>query len=155
MDSTYLNCGVFIMRSPDTLDEWFRLSADIEIHALFEQNVFNLLAYRNFPRVEELDVDVWNAHDLALNELEVIRPEPHGPFRVLNGGKEVLVVHATSYQGRTLDFKPIRVPLGNGRHLAGLFRYLHNEAVHLLFLEMISLFIVQNRDMLLESGLGG
>jgi hypothetical protein len=152
LDSLYLNCGVFIMRSEAALDEWFKLSVDIPIHPLFEQNVFNMLAYRDFPQVNHLDVDVWNVHDLALNDLEVIRPQPTGPFSVQLKGKEVLVIHATSFQGRAVDFRPLQIPVDATHSIPGLFRFVNNKAVHVLFLEMISLFIVQNRELLIEYG---
>jgi hypothetical protein len=153
-DNLYLNCGVFILRSQETLKDWFTLSSDIPIHPMFEQNMFNILAYRNFPSIHELDLEVWNVHDLALNDLEVIRPKKHGPFSVKLGEKEVLVVHATSYESRAAGARTLTIPITENSAISGPFRFVHNEAINSLFIEMAAAFIIYNKELLINCEIG-
>ncbi|HIJ83082.1 MAG: hypothetical protein HW380_3093 [Magnetococcales bacterium] len=151
-DKPYLNCAVFILRSPAILKDWQEQVLDLEIHPLFEQNLLNCLAYGKLPEVKLLDREVWNVHDLDLDRLEV-----HGDFmethsRVLLGDKVVLVIHATSFGERTVTFESVRFPVSDGYFIEGLFRMVKNIPVRDLFFTFVSCYLIGNKRDLIECG---
>ncbi|MEO5327886.1 MAG: hypothetical protein H7829_06535 [Magnetococcus sp. THC-1_WYH] len=151
-DQPYLNCAVFILRSHATLKAWREQVITLEEHPLFEQNLLNVLAYGTLKAVDLLDREVWNVHDLDLDRLEVHRDQDGGDPIVRMGEKTVLVVHATSYNGRTVSFRPVRFPVGDGYVIEGLFRMVNNEPVRDLFFTSLSWYLVKHKQELIDSG---
>ncbi|MBF0349224.1 MAG: hypothetical protein HQL81_16270 [Magnetococcales bacterium] len=151
-DNPYLNCAVFILKSHATLKAWRERVVDLEEHPLFEQNLLNVLAYSELKQIELLDREVWNVHDLDLDRLVVREERKEQRSTVLLDDKVVLVVHATSYGGRTVSFRPVRFPIGDGYIIDGLFRMVKNIPVRDLFLTSLSWYLVNNKQALIESG---
>ncbi|MBF0107685.1 MAG: hypothetical protein HQL76_00725 [Magnetococcales bacterium] len=151
-ENPYLNCAVFILKSHATLKAWRERVVDLEEHPLFEQNLLNILAYGELKNIELLDREVWNVHDLDLDRLEVREERRERRSVVVLDGKKVLVVHATSYGGRTVSFRPVRFPVGDGYVIDGLFRLVKNIPVRDLFLTSLSWFLVNNKQGLIDSG---
>ncbi|MBF0143577.1 MAG: hypothetical protein HQL59_09015 [Magnetococcales bacterium] len=148
----YLNCALFMIRSRAFLERWAAALPGLERHALFEQNLLNLLAHGSPGLVEILDRECWNVHDQDLDRLEVGEPGAMGgPARVFLDGRGVNVIHATSYLNRSVSFRPLRVPLA-GRCVEGLFRLVHNESVQKLFLRQLASFLVAHKGLLDECG---
>lgn len=151
-DKPYLNCAVFVLRSHDTLKAWREQVVDLEEHPLFEQNLLNVLAYGTLKAVDLLDREVWNVHDLDLDRLGVHRDQDGENPVVTCGEKTVLVVHATSYNGRTVLFRPVRFPVGDGYVIEGLFRMVNNIPIRDLFFAGLSWYLVKHKQELIDCG---
>lgn len=145
----YLNTGVFILRSKQILLEWARMVFEIEHHVLFEQNLFNYLVYRNLASISLLDRDIWNVHDLSLNELKIRLDPINRKELVYLGGKEVLIIHATSYMGRATEPKLLDLKLGE-KLLSGAFRSTKNREIHKLHFGKLVRFLLRNQGLLDE-----
>lgn len=151
-DNPYLNCAVFILRSPSTFQAWQERVMNIKEHPLFEQNLLNVLAYEDLREVRLLDREVWNVHDLDLDRLQVHQDQSSEEVKVTLGDKEVLVVHATSFEGRTVAFRPIQLPVTEGYVIQGLIRLVNNPPIRNLFLSATSWYLVKNKKDLVSSG---
>ncbi|MBF0414311.1 MAG: hypothetical protein HQL78_00335 [Magnetococcales bacterium] len=151
-DNPYLNCAVFILRSPKTFKDWQERAMDIKEHPLFEQNILNVLAYEDLKELHLLDRDVWNVHDLDLDRLQVHQDQSPEDVTVTLNNKEVLVVHATSYAGRTVAFRPIQLPVTQGYVIQGLIRLVNNPPIRNLFLTATTWYLVKNKKDLIDSG---
>ncbi|MBF0422206.1 MAG: hypothetical protein HQL73_04370 [Magnetococcales bacterium] len=152
LENPYLNCAVFVLRCRDLLKEWQERVKDIQEHPLFEQNLLNILAYDRLKEIRLLDREVWNVHDLDLDRLQVRKDSQTDQATVYLGSKEVLVVHATSYEGRTVLFRPIRLPVTQGYAIDGLIRLVNNPPVRDLFLSATTWYLVKNKKDLIDSG---
>ncbi|MBF0187861.1 MAG: hypothetical protein HQL50_08035 [Magnetococcales bacterium] len=150
-DSPYLNCAVFAVRSPGFLEQWDTMSRHIPTHLTFEQNVFNILAYTLFDRVSLLDKETWNVHDLDLDEAKLATNLADRPFHVTLRGKEVLVVHATSFKGRAITARIVEAPAGD-RMLDGILKTAKNPDLAQLYEVMLVSWINQHRQQLERSG---
>ena len=94
---SYLNSGVFLLRSQDFLSQWATLTREVENHAVFEQNMFNLLAYSLSMDLQALDPRVWNVHDHHLASVQT-QELPDGSVGFFSDDERVRVVHATASQ---------------------------------------------------------
>ncbi|MBF0186814.1 MAG: hypothetical protein HQL50_02695 [Magnetococcales bacterium] len=152
-DLPYLNSAVFMVNSHEMLREWHRLIFEIESHILHEQNLFNILTYTLFDSPELLDRRIWNVHDLHLNDLKVETDtdDPALPYQILLNDAPVQLAHATSFQGRAVTAKPMRIPVGD-RVIDGYVRTTKNPHVAYLFQSMMSYFLLQNKADLTKCG---
>lgn len=145
----YLSSGVFILRSKQILLEWARMVLEIEHHLLFEQNLFNYLVYKNLASISFLDGEIWNVHDLYLDELK-IRVDPiNRKELVYLGGKEVLIIHASSYRGQATDPKLLDLKLDE-KLLCGAFRSTKNREIYKLHFGKLVRFLLRNQGLLNE-----
>lgn len=150
LDGLYLNSAFFILRCRDFLSEWFALSFEIDCHVLFEQNVFNYLAYKGLTGVYMLNRDTWNVHDLSLNRLAVVE-DNNRRDRVYLDGKRVLIVHATSLDGRASFGQGMTMEVG-GVRMQGVFRLVRHPEIQRLQIGSFGKYVQTNRDLLLECG---
>jgi hypothetical protein len=147
----YLNSAVFLVGSKRFLHDWHRLSFGTPRHLLFEQNIFNCLAYEGFAHLHILDADIWNAHDLSLDRMEIVPGDPSAPFQVLLDKERVFVAHATSYMQRAVSFKNMTLDV-EGMKLHGCFKFIRNPPIRKLQLDYLFRFIQRNQDLLRECG---
>ncbi|MGN7612331.1 hypothetical protein ACQZV8_09625 [Magnetococcales bacterium HHB-1] len=149
----YLNSAVFIIRKRDFLRTWAKEAFEIDHHLLFEQNLFNLLAYGRFAPMTLLDAKVWNVHDLLLDQLSLQSQSgtSKAPFLVYLGDKRTVVLHATSFQGRAAKRQFVKIPLQNGT-ISGELRVALNPEVGPLFQTLANLYLHQNRGLLQSCG---
>lgn len=148
----YLNSAVFLLRSKRFLHDWHHLSFGTPRHVLFEQNIFNCLAYDGSMHLHILDADIWNAHHVKLNRMEISPGDSGNPFQVFLDKKRVLVAHATSFMQRAVSFKNITIDV-QGMRLNGWFKFIRNPLVRKLQLEYLFRFIQRNQNLLREFGL--
>ncbi|MBF0455079.1 MAG: hypothetical protein HQL72_09745 [Magnetococcales bacterium] len=153
-DKAYLNCGLFTIRSRQTLKEWAELTRTLPPHFLFEQNTFNAVVYKNIQQVVLWDWVVFNVCGSALNDLQVIGGGRY-PGSVRLGETAIIVTHvAATTQQAALSFEPLILPIGEG-FLCGLFRFPHNPALNTLLLELVASytkFHPTNQKLLLSCG---
>jgi hypothetical protein len=147
----YLNTGLIVIRDEQSLREWGERTRSVAFHTLFEQNVFNLVAHKNFRDIHLLDPQVWNVHDRDLDALVVEPAAASQPPRVRLGDKQPLVVHATSVRSRATWQDHVEIDLGGGS-LEGEFRRIFNPAVDRLFQASLRGYLEEQRAALIECG---
>jgi hypothetical protein len=88
----YLNSGFFVVRSRRWLKDWKQATlAAVPDEYLFEQNAFNVMAWREPIKVRSLDTARWNAHGPILARIGV---DHQG--KVTCYDRRVVGLHATS-----------------------------------------------------------
>jgi SEC-C motif-containing protein len=73
MQSDYLNAGFIIFRSFEFMERWKALAEEIPFHAIYDQNIFNLLAHGE-PNVTKLPRLLWNFHGEDLCDMNGASP---------------------------------------------------------------------------------
>jgi hypothetical protein len=87
----YLNTGFVAIGDRRTLEAWRDLADAMPVHALFEQNAFNLLAHTGRCRVLQVPAARWNVHGPLL---AMAQPGRDGDIQV--GTERAVLLHATS-----------------------------------------------------------
>jgi hypothetical protein len=118
----YLNSGFFIVTLRPWLEAWKATAFEIGRELLFEQNAFNVVAWRRPDSVRILDARQWNVHGSALGRTVV---DDRGTG-LLCDDMSVVILHAASTKEntpvhqKTVDFvlgsTPASVPLRLFRH---------------------------------------
>ena len=148
LEQPYLNCGLYFVRSLAFLRDWAELSETVQPHLMFEQNLFNLLAYREGMSTLRLDETVWNVHDKALDELAVEGAGGSGTFSVTYRGRPIIVLHLTAANERRLvDFAPFALAVGT-RHLVGMYRCARDPSLKALSLALLRHYVSENESAL-------
>lgn len=147
----YLNSAVFILRCGKFLSEWSDLAFSVDYHVLFEQNVFNYLAYKGPQHLHLLDTDIWNVHDLSLNRLTLSNGRNDSENGVYINGKRAFIAHATSFAQRAIAVKNVSFD-NDGRKLQGLFKFILNPGIQKLQVEHLMNFIKNHKGLLLSTG---
>jgi hypothetical protein len=148
----YLNSAVFLLRGNDFLKQWQRWSFSLPYHVLFEQNVFNGLAYRGFFHLHLLDADVWNVHNSALDRLQPFFTE--GKQHLIMDGKPVMVVHATSFMQKSIAVQDISLEV-DGMKMRGYYKFIRNATMQHLQVNRLARYIKTHQSLLVESGVMG
>lgn len=153
-DNPYLSCGIYVIRCPSALQEWATLTRVVPSHFLFEQNIFNIVAYKHIPNITCLDAITFNVFGSYLNQLTVVAGGLY-PGSIKLGEKEILVVHVSaSDEQKAISFEHLILPVGTG-FLCGLFRFpLHPKLNKFIMGLMIEYVIsnASNKKCLEESG---
>jgi len=152
MDQFYLNSGVFILQSKSFLSEWAKVVFDIEMHTLFEQNMFNYLAYKEFNNFYLLDADIWNVHDKDLNQLIIKRSNSESEGGIYLNDKRVLICHATAFENRGAFVKHVTFVFDE-LDIRGIFKFIQNDKIRHLQMDGLSRYIHRNYDFFRESGI--
>ncbi len=103
----YLNSGFFVVTSRQWLEDWKAATFEIGIELLFEQNAFNVVAWRHPEGVRILDARRWNVHNAALGRISFGEGEV-----ILCDDQHVAVLHATSKDDEHIHFKVVHFSLG-------------------------------------------
>jgi hypothetical protein len=104
----YLNSGFFIVTSRPWLEAWKAATFEIGTELLFEQNAFNLVAWRAPGSVRLLNAQRWNLHNDALGRVTFVDGSP----APLCDGEPVAVLHATAKSETHIHFKVVHFTLG-------------------------------------------
>lgn len=147
----YLNSGIFLARSNKLLVDWFTATFRIEFHVLFEQNMFNYVAYRNQIPVFLLSEERINVHGNGLNRLGVSGAKHDGTKDVFLDNHRVLIVHATSANGTASLRCSLDINVGK-LETKGTVNLIHNDCIRMLQMEYMSRYMRRKRDLLIECG---
>ncbi|HZB93471.1 MAG TPA: hypothetical protein VE397_18630, partial [Stellaceae bacterium] len=121
----YLNSGLFVAASRRWLEDWKKTTFEVEEHMLWEQNAFNVTAWRNAAAVRLLDRRQWNVHGDALAQIE------RAGDRLLCDGEAVVALHATSEGERHIATEMHPWSLA-GRPQTSRLRFFRDEALRAL-----------------------
>ncbi len=146
LDKPYLNSGVFILRCRSFLEKWTDLVFQEDRQILFEQNIFNFLAYQQPLELDLLDNRIWNVHGFDLNLLR-IHGNDHSDKSVTLNGNPVLIVHATS-ENRDEAFAEKVTVDQDGLKIEGVLKFIKNEDILGLQVQLLSEFLKNNMDLL-------
>jgi hypothetical protein len=105
-DRPYFNSGFVVFRSREILTNWFNLAVMTPLHALFDQNLLNVLIHKE-SAVTALPQEDWNLHGDLLVESTL---EP-----LLRQGPLPKILHATSPQPDHVDAVSISFEQDFGR----------------------------------------
>lgn len=138
----YLNSGLFVVRAGSFLSDWKELSYRIEIHVLFEQNTFNLLAYLGSTAI--LDAGKFNRLGKSLT---ACRFDDH---RVLTpDDQQVYIIHATS---PTDEVVPRTRTLILGEHVVtGIYREFSNPDLKGIQSGFLQSYLARESERLISS----
>jgi hypothetical protein len=137
----YLNAGVFIAASRDWLQQYKRIVHSGPEGYLFEQNAFNVAAWRDPAGVRILDRRTWNAHGA---DLAAIVPSNDG---LVCGGTPVRVLHATGEPDVHVTGIDVDLVLPD-RKVSVKLRVGFRPDVAKMQADLFVKFVVQNRDAL-------
>lgn len=93
-DLPYFNSGFVVFRSRDVLSDWFALASVTPLHALFDQNILNVLIHGE-TGITALPQEDWNLHGELLDE-SALAP-------LLAAGRLPKILHATSSHPDHID----------------------------------------------------
>lgn len=148
-DLPYLNSGVFCLRSRELLERWGEMIGGIEPHAVFEQNVFNVLAHSLPLKLIVLDHQIWNAHHTDLSRVELGESEPR---RLFLEDKPVAVVHATSSSPGFIEEREFSLQV-ESHSFSGFYKLFVNPVIRDYQEAAIEGFVAGHREQLAECGL--
>jgi hypothetical protein len=135
----YLNSGFFIVTSRRWLEDWKATTFAIGTELLFEQNAFNVVAWRHPDSVRLLDARRWNAHNDALGRLSF----EDGGAVPLCDDQPVAILHATSQNDSHIHFKVVHFALG-GTPAAVRIKAFRHKRLSEMQLGLLSRFLAQN-----------
>jgi hypothetical protein len=144
-DHPYLNSGFFIAGSRAMLQEWKRITFEGPMYFLFEQNAYNVAAWREPGRVRILDRRTWN---VCGQDLDAIVFNGEGG-EVLCQGRPAIALHATDigYSQTEMIAKTIVLP---GCRLSSKLKALRNPRLRAVQIGLFERFVSQNGDALAE-----
>ncbi len=153
-DNPYLSVCIFILRSKKTLVDWAQLTAMLPPHFLFEQNAFNVVAYKNIKNIQFLDWNTFSVCGAELNNLTTIGGGRY-PGSIRLGDTKTLVIHIAATDAQAaISFEPLILPVGDG-FLCGLFRFPINADLNQFVIELLAEYTMkneENRNLLQDSG---
>jgi hypothetical protein len=138
----YLNSAFFVADSREMLDAWKRITRETNEHCLFEQNAFNVAAWRTPDRVLILDRGVWNLFDA---DLESASFSGIGSG-LLCHGQQVLVLHCAGKFCETI-MKTIDV---RGCRLSSMLRAFTEPNLRAIQIGLLERFVAENQEPLVE-----
>jgi hypothetical protein len=143
----YLNSGFFIVTSRRWLKDWKKTTFEVDEHFLWEQNAFNITAWRNPAAVRLIDPRQWNLHGEALARLT------RSGDRLLCEDQTVMVIHATSFGERHHSVEMTNWSVA-GRPQTSRLRLFRDPALRALQTSLFDRFVLANEARLVK-GLGG
>lgn len=138
----YLNSGLFIVRSRRWLKDWRRATfdADQKQH-LFEQNAFNVLAWRAPDSVRVLDLREWNVHGPMLERVSI---DSAGVVRCYD--REATIIHCTGIGGKFTSRERVTWAAG-GNIYSGELRLFKQPALREIQRGLFSRFVQENPEL--------
>lgn len=147
-EQPYISAGLMLWVSRGPLAVWSATCRSVPQHALWEQNVLNMLMMKDPESVEVLDARLWQVYDAALADVQV--PDPQDPHGLLLDGRPVMTVHASSRQGHHLDAD---VDFDFGEHvLKGYLRTFANPALQQRHLRLLAGAVLRDQPALADIG---
>ena len=132
-----------MLRSKQVLQEWEKLTAITPPHFLFEQNAFNIVAYKYIQQITFLDWETFSVCGSELNNLTVMA-EGRYPGSIQLGKTQTIVIHiAATNEQAAISFEPLILPVGDG-FLCGLFRFPLNSGLNQFAIEMLAEYTLAN-----------
>lgn len=126
----YFNSGFVVFRSRDILANWFNLASVTPLHALFDQNILNVLMHDE-GRITALPQEDWNLHGDLLAESAL------GPL--LGRGTLPKILHATSSHPDHIDVVSMSLTQDFGRDYP--VRFFRNPILRRHQFEILTSFI--------------
>ena len=142
MACTYLNSGFFIARSRRWLKEWKRNAHQTQNEFVWEQNAFNIAAWKDPNKVHLLDVTVWNVHGENLNRLV------SDGNSLSCGDKPAIFVHSTAPQPEGIYEKKVMGWPANGQIITATVRFFLNAQLRQRQNALIESFVNASRPQL-------
>ncbi len=142
IEHPYLNSAFIVADSREMLDAWKRITLETPEHCLWEQNAFNVAAWRDPGRVTVLDRGVWNlfGDDMAAASLS------EDGSGLLWRGRPVVVLHTTGKfcenVMRTFDVRGVR--------FSTRLRAITEPHLRKHQLGLLDRFVQENEDALIE-----
>ena len=138
----YLNSGLFVARSRRWLKDWRRATydADQKEH-LFEQNAFNVLAWRAPATVRLLDLRQWNVHGPILERVSV---DNAGTIRCYD--EEARIIHCTGI-GDKFTTRERVTWASQGNVYSGELRLFRHPALREIQRGLFSRFVRENPEL--------
>src|SRR6185503_13323609 len=132
-----LNSGFFVSRSRRWLKDWRRATFEArKDEYLFEQNAFNLVAWRNPDQVEHLDLWSWNVHGPMLESIKV------DSGAVTCRGRTVIGLHATSNNSKLVKHERYAWT-ADGQVIEANLRFFCQPELRALQLDLFSRFVAE------------
>ncbi len=147
----YYNTGLFVCRSPAFMQAWWERGSNVAMHAIFDQNIFNLLVQKRGAPVL-LSAREWNLHGRNLNAATVMSDPSVRPTLFI-GNEKPLLLHPTSPRAEDV-FMAGDVKVG-GQALPGYLKFCANPAVQRLQQMLLNEFLKENLAELRASGVMG
>jgi hypothetical protein len=134
----YLNSGFFVARSRRWLKDWKQLTLAAQREEyLFEQNAFNITAWREPPKVRVLDLWRWNVHGPMLARIGT------QDGKVTCFGRGVIGLHATSADSTYLKYESHTWVCG-GKVFRATLRFFTNPALRDIQRGLFARFVSEN-----------
>ncbi len=150
-DLPYYSIGIFFCRSPAFLNRWDKLTAAVENHICFEQNMFTMLIHRDHVPFMDLDMDEWQAQGATLEKIQIRTGDDNRPAAFV-GDRNVKIVHTTSSgKGHIAIFKARMLVLDSV--LNGVFKLLTNQDQFRTQIDLLADCIKTNKNELLQLGI--
>jgi hypothetical protein len=142
----YLNSGFFIVRSRRWLKDWKQATlAAVPDEYLFEQNAFNVTAWREPSKVRSLDTAHWNAHGPLLARIGV---DQDG--KITCHDRPVMGLHATSGDRAFVRNERLEWAAGDKPLVSNGFRVFTHQALRALQRGLFERFVAANNAELAE-----
>jgi hypothetical protein len=148
----YFSSGLFFCRSTGFLSGWDEMTAAVDPHPLFEQNMFNVALYREAVPVLALDCDEWQAQGHSLDRIELDAAAAGGRPAARIGCKNIKTLHVTSPAPGHLLIAECRFRVREF-DLIGPFKLFLAEPLRMHQLQLLARFVAVHGEALLRLGL--
>ncbi|MBP2292145.1 hypothetical protein [Azospirillum rugosum] len=147
-DLPYISTGLMLWVSRGPLALWSTACRSVPQHALWEQNVLNMVMMKDPESVDVLDARLWQVYDAPLADVQTT--DPQDPRGLLLDGRPVMSVHASSRQGHHLDAD---VAFNFGDHvLKGYLRTFANPTLQQRHLRLLAAAVFRDQPALADIG---
>ncbi|MEO0034934.1 MAG: hypothetical protein RLZZ501_957 [Pseudomonadota bacterium] len=134
----YLNSGLILARDRAVLEQWRRMAHANARGFLWEQNAFNVAAWRDPARLRQLAPRIWNVQGALLGAVR----EQDGEIRC--DGEPVTIIHATTPLPGQFDEVALRWRANGRIQEGGTVRLLTNPALRRRQNALIAAFFAAN-----------
>lgn len=114
-NTPYYNSGVWILKSPEVLQQWPETVASAPKTGMFEQDAFNYLLKKNNVTITQLSNEQWNVTHQGLNQLNI-----NSSGDIIINNHNTLIIHLTG------DYVPLKVTIGE---FTGVIRTIQNDQI--------------------------
>ncbi len=147
----YYSIGIFFCRSASFLKRWDEVTAIVENHMCFEQNMFTMVVHRDRVPFMHLDLEEWQAQGDSLDKIEIRGDVKNRPAAAI-GQKNIKILHTTSPNPGHIQLAEARM-LVTDVALAGIFKLLVKPKQRELQLHLLASYIAAHKEKLLQLGI--
>ena len=147
----YFSVGLVVFRSQALLERWDELTSKFSWHPLYEQNMFNIVVYRDQMLVMNMDIEEWQAQGASLDKIQIQMDQMNLPIASI-GNKNIKILHTTSPLNNHIQVIKAKLSVLDVV-LFGSFKLLRAKDMLSTQLNFLASYVAANKQILFQLGL--